>query len=115
VITDILQEAMMNPLTQIASATLLAQARVSPPKPKPCVCLTPWEHRAMFFRVMKDFALMAKGTGVPSIKLTPYVEEPPAVKDFKAGKCEGVVLTDFSWAAVQQLHRIDECHWRHYQ
>jgi len=84
----------MNPLTQIASATVLAGASLTAQAQTLCV-FDPMGASGDIFSIMKDFALMAKGTGV-ELKLVPYVEEPPAVKDFKAGKCEGAVLTDFS-------------------
>jgi hypothetical protein len=47
------------------------------------------------FAIMKDFALMAKGTGV-ELKLLPYSDEPQALEDYKAGKCQAVTLTDFT-------------------
>lgn len=47
------------------------------------------------FAIMKDFALMAKGTGV-ELKLMPYTDEPQALEDYKSGKCQAVTLTDFT-------------------
>lgn len=84
----------MKTLTQIASAVLLTGASITAQAQTICV-FDPMGASGDVFSSMKDFVLMAKGTGT-DIKLTPYVEEPLAIKDFKAGKCEGVVLTDFS-------------------
>lgn len=47
------------------------------------------------FAIMKDFAIMAKSTGV-DLKLLPYNDEPQALEDYKAGKCQAVTLTDFT-------------------
>jgi hypothetical protein len=47
------------------------------------------------FAIMKDFALMAKGTGI-ELKLLPYSDEPQALEDYKSGKCQAVTLTDFT-------------------
>jgi len=47
------------------------------------------------FAIMKDFALMAKGTGI-ELKLLPYTDEPQALEDYKSGKCQAVTLTDFT-------------------
>ena len=45
--------------------------------------------------LMKDFVVVAKGAGT-SLDLLPYTDEAKALRDFQAGKCDGVALTDFS-------------------
>ena len=47
------------------------------------------------YAIMRDYAVMARGAGV-ELKLIPYNDEPDALRDFKAGKCTGVTLTDFT-------------------
>lgn len=84
----------MTILTRIAGAALLISACLTAHAQTVCV-FDPMGASGDIFSTMKDFALMAKGTGT-EIKLVPYVEEPQVVKDFKSGKCDGAVLTDFS-------------------
>lgn len=42
--------------------------------------------------MMKDYALAAKSMGA-SVELKPYTDERTAAEDFKAGQCDGVMLT----------------------
>ena len=46
-----------------------------------------------FFAMAKDYALAAKGWGVPSLELKAYTDERVAAEDFKAGQCDGVAIT----------------------
>jgi hypothetical protein len=92
--STILQEAMMQTLRQVISTMLLIGMSWSAQAQKICV-FDPMGASGDIFSMMKDFALMAKGTGV-DIKLIPYAEEPTVMKDFKAGQCDGVTITDFS-------------------
>ena len=46
------------------------------------------------FAVMKDYVLAAKNWGV-TITLKPYGNEAAALRDFKAGQCDGLVATSF--------------------
>lgn len=47
------------------------------------------------YALMKDFVVAARGTGA-NLNLIAYSDESKALADFKAGKCEGAALTDFS-------------------
>lgn len=44
------------------------------------------------FQLMKEYRIAAQGWGV-DFKLKPYTDEKTASEDFKAGQCDGVVLT----------------------
>ena len=44
------------------------------------------------FQLMKEYRIAALGWGV-DFKLKPYTDEKTAAEDFKAGQCDGVVLT----------------------
>lgn len=47
------------------------------------------------YALMKDFVVAARGTGA-NLNLIAYSDESKALADFKAGKCDGAALTDFS-------------------
>ena len=51
---------------------------------------------------MKEYRIAALGWGV-DFKLKPYTDEKTAAEDFKAGQCDGVVLTGTRYVAFKSL------------
>lgn len=83
---------MNNQILQYTLAGLLCCATSSVYAKNMCV-FDPMGTSGEVFAIMKDFALMARNTGV-EINLLAYKDEPNALRDYKSGKCDAVTLID---------------------
>ena len=84
----------------LAASLILAAAPDAFAASKSLCIYDPGGANGDIYNLMKDYRIAAKGWGV-DFKLKPYTDEKTASSDFKAGKCQAVLMTG---TRVRQFH-----------
>ncbi len=86
----------------VATAALFTAATAAAGAPKTLCVYDPSGANGDIFNLTKDFKTVAAGWGV-DFNAKPYTDESTAAEDFKAGKCDAVVLTS---TRVRLFHKF---------